>query len=499
MSLLPGASSRQEKEAFNHFQSYMANKLPGVFESEFWEKLVLQASVQETAVLQSTIALAAGQLGNEALTLTAYNRAIGGLGEHLKRQDTYALRVTLITCILFTSLEFLRGSRSTGESHLHNGLRLLRELPSQAGNPSSGGSQKKIIRLSRSLRSVDDSVVEAFTRMNVQFAVFGQGSEFLYQLGHDARNHGSSSYHVPLSFDRLGEARQWLDLLINGVLSLSSQADKHVTGQLKFPSNMRRMHKRIEAALEKWMLAFESSLQTVNATGSTRISIGLDVLRTYHTMTKIMAATCLRGRDETVYDKHTASFASLLYQVWGLWNRAAVAFRDTPSKFSFTTDMGFIPPLYFTALKCREPNLRRMAVDLLAKAPHIEGPWDGRIAAAVARRVMKLEEGDTFHDHELTASIVGASEVKDEAVTPSLPIVPASSRANKVIVHSDPTVREKARVEVRIYVRERVNKQWKWTCEVKELNVDVTPQLTTELRRVSRLNMEECTVRARVQ
>jgi hypothetical protein len=60
---------------------------------------------------------------------------------------------------------------------------------------------------------------------------------------------------------------------------------------------------------------------------------------------------------------------------------------------AFTFEMGIIPFLYFTAIKCRSPTVRRAAIHLLSKAtPQREGLWDARLMANIAKRMMEIEE-----------------------------------------------------------------------------------------------------------
>ena len=54
--------------------------------------------------------------------------------------------------------------------------------------------------------------------------------------------------------------------------------------------------------------------------------------------------------------------------------------------------MGVVPPLYFVALKCREPVVRRRAISLIKKAPERESIWKSLPTARIAERVLQLEE-----------------------------------------------------------------------------------------------------------
>jgi hypothetical protein len=57
----------------------------------------------------------------------------------------------------------------------------------------------------------------------------------------------------------------------------------------------------------------------------------------------------------------------------------------------FHFEMGILPPLYFTAIKCRAQRLRMRAFDLLRRAPRREGLWDREELVAVAGRVIEIE------------------------------------------------------------------------------------------------------------
>ncbi len=95
-------------------------------------------------------------------------------------------------------------------------------------------------------------------------------------------------------------------------------------------------------------------------------------------------------------------------------------------------DVGWIPPLYYTALKCRVHRVRLQAIRLLESASHREGIWDSKIAAAVARKVMEIEEDgfyrgmDTADDFSLS-SLPGLQDL-------SLPSLPLSARLCEVKV-----------------------------------------------------------------
>ncbi|KAG5983200.1 hypothetical protein E4U55_000541 [Claviceps digitariae] len=69
-------------------------------------------------------------------------------------------------------------------------------------------------------------------------------------------------------------------------------------------------------------------------------------------------------------------------------------YQSSRIKPSFSADLGIVPPLYVVATKCREPRLRRQAIQLLRSSARREGMWDSELAANIGEWVMHIEEFD---------------------------------------------------------------------------------------------------------
>lgn len=158
--------------------------------------------------------------------------------------------------------------------------------------------------------------------------------------------------------------------------------------------------KRLEASLGLWLQTFDVCFPaSTTAQGSRWVKLGIPLLRIHYSMASVMISACLEPGNEMLYDSHTISFASIVRQAVDLWNltlqehNIVNIWQDyIAPEPSFTAGTGFIPPLYFTALKCRVPKIRREAINLILSAPHREGLWDGLLAAQVANRIMMIEE-----------------------------------------------------------------------------------------------------------
>ncbi len=84
-------------------------------------------------------------------------------------------------------------------------------------------------------------------------------------------------------------------------------------------------------------------------------------------------------------------------------------------------DVGWVAPLFYTAVKCRVHRVRMQAVRLLELTSHREGIWDSKIAALVSRKVVALEEGDYY----AAAADAAAGATRDDSFAPCSRPTPA--------------------------------------------------------------------------
>ncbi|KAK0611229.1 hypothetical protein B0T14DRAFT_439375 [Immersiella caudata] len=449
---LPGLN-QQEYLAFDFFRTRTATKIPGVFGSDFWDTLVLQLSIGEPAVLHAVVALAATHrraiaLGHarrpslssnaniahmdsdEILALQQFNKAVAHL--RFKKKDKQSLRVTLVVCIVFTCIELTKGEIGPSQAHFQSGLKLLQEIQPEGFNAAP--------TIQPQSESVDERLAEAFIRLNIHSSIMGEGPDRTRMT--TAHNMPSMEYSAPLLFDSVSLARRHLDRLTQEIHGLSAEARRLALSCDDLPNRLVLDQQRLQRSAESWLHTFLLSLPRMEASEpegqeSQRVTLGVPLLLLHHSMISIMVATCLRRGDETVFDSHTAGFEAIMQQAINLWSKIARYMPFTlptgkPDHLSFTVDMGFIPPLYFTAFRCRVPRLRRLAIQLLVSAPHREGIWDGVVTAAIARRIMEMEEGDFYTNADIRFAEL--SPFSESIIEPSLPPddVPHVPNANRI-------------------------------------------------------------------
>ncbi|RBA18176.1 hypothetical protein FPRO05_11192 [Fusarium proliferatum] len=256
-----------------HTQSYFdwsvtraRKKIPGLFASEFWNKLVLQVSTQEDAVLYSLVALAsahksgmlspAGMPENENFTLQHYNAAIFQLQHHLVTGNKESIRIVTISCLIFICLEFMRSNIKTGADHLQNGLNLLPLFNSQ----SCLGDGALMLKAHN--ESIEDVITEAFLR--------------------------------------IGQSRFFPTLAVR-MLAISYSVT----------TTMLQKQRRIQKDLDCWLSLFKHSYEDIVIRDSEE-SLPLTLLRIHHATAYVMAGTCLAPSDELAYDLFKSSFDSVV-------------------------------------------------------------------------------------------------------------------------------------------------------------------------------------------
>ncbi len=444
------ASGTEANGYFEWFQCRTATKLPGTFLSRFWDTLLFQASLDEPAVLHAVLALSSvhkrgvlyantqPKIDNvpneqEQYTLNHYVGAIGYLQPHFLTKDRASIRVALITCVTFVSLELLRGHFNTAQTHLQNGLRILEEM-----QMFSGGNDGTL-RLKSCLGSTDDWILEAFSRLHLQVELLKHAYQHPCLLVQ-----ATCPATLAFVFHSMKEAWQQMGRLLNKIFRLTHQSRQQAVCEHESLGDRILLfedQQRIRTELARWLEMYEAFEKAMRGHSSAEEEKGYQLLYTYHTMTRIMVDTCLRPSEELAFDLHTDRFVLLIMQLTDLRTIASMTFpgKALPGDMSSSIiDMGWIPPLYFAVVKCRVHRIRLQAIKLLESSTHREGFWDSRTAACVARKVMETEERDFYKDIDTADDFSLPSSPSPQDL--SLPALPESYRIRdvEVVLSSEP-------------------------------------------------------------
>jgi len=405
-AFLSPAVSGEESPWIEFFSMRTGPALSNVLSHSFWSFDLPQLSASEPAIRHALIALSSAHARFEAdaannqivqnaidpnFVLRHYNEAIKQLKIHLSR-DPGSLDIAMLCCLLFISLECIYGNRILVIDHLQNGLNMLRSSLVQ-----DGGKEASSNTIAKSIRQ---EVRPLFHRLDSQTTLMGfSGSSLFYHMDK------LLTLSVPRSFDSFEHAKSSLDLLVASSLGFirSIHDGKHAeAGSVSLTGRTLQIHLLSEFSIWKNSMAnFVKSCKTLTE-DDYKIEKSL---RIQHTASFIWLARCTE-LEESGFDAYLPEFASIVK-----WSRALITPSSEPREPClhtrlaalsvtnvprFSLNMGYIPPLYLVAIKCRDPITRREAISILEETNGREGLWDARLHAKVARRLLEVEEASVL-------------------------------------------------------------------------------------------------------
>jgi Fungal specific transcription factor domain len=359
---------------------------------------------------------------NEKFVLRQYSKAIHNLTHAVpSARDTATTRVALVTCLVFIYLEFLRGHYTTAQTHLANGLKLLKEIEVHGHSPSNLPKD-----------SADDALTEAFSRICFQIQLMMHSSKHSHLY--------LPVYERELSspvFKSLNQARRHLQHLLNEIFHLTQQIkNRGIVEPTYSPLELVDRQRSIRESLASWLIKYKASKASVLADMPVRGAFAYELLQIYHTMASVMAHACLSPTDEWLYDSHTNDFVSMIMKLMFL-RKISPALSEAihgeiSGKSKTVMDLGWIPPLYYTAIKCRFHRVRLQAIKLLESTGplHKEGIWDSNIAACVARKVTEIEERGFYENSMVDDDFEFSSPPEEKDFL--LPVLPDRYRVHDV-------------------------------------------------------------------
>ena len=387
---------------FEYFQKHVVPQTNYYLESSFWNRLVFQLCHREPSVKHAVIALSSlHQYWELNGSVTSYEGDQNALRNHQKAlehakdlltraqsvevPDKDDIIAILAVCILFICFEHTVGRYSESVLHLINGRKILHKyFPPYA---------ERIIWNREFVDSHDVAELEdVFYRLQVSTVCFSQTSNSL-----ELNQVFLKGKRAPLPdvFASVQEARRHL-ILIDYRSLVIVEADRVPERVLDLDHCLT--HNTLAAMvaaekgdcledLQRWSELFRDL--SGRASESEDFEFGesesvYDFVRVFNLGVRI-SVNAEFTRDEMAYDAFVEDF-----RVLADYLKTMTEEQDEQGWFSLEAKL--LPLIFFCATKCREPNLRRQAISMLAMSKVREGGWEGIAATRVAERFMALEE-----------------------------------------------------------------------------------------------------------
>ncbi|KAL9067907.1 MAG: hypothetical protein Q9157_006654, partial [Trypethelium eluteriae] len=310
----------------------------------------------------------------DRFALMSYTKAINLLSRRLSG-DSQSVHVPLVACILFICLEFLRRDIDAAMTHMHSGFAILRARTNRI-------SQNKG-RPTKDENDVEETMLSMFARLRILSGLFGRPAPPMKVYEGPLQEVSDS----PLNINSFSEARTTLITRMAPCLVFV-----RICSQARYESTISSEYHVKQASLKTSLTEWKSSFEKWYAerkSNSKEDQLAANFLRLHYGITEIWVKLCLCP-NETAFDDYTDDFQEMVDLASTLTNAPLAIPEEFRSHFSF--EMGAVPALYFVAVKCRHPVIRRRAIGLLLSSPRREGLWDAYRAGRVAERVMLREE-----------------------------------------------------------------------------------------------------------
>jgi hypothetical protein len=380
--LTPEFESAEERRAFDYYRARSAPLIGSALDIEFWGGLVVKLSVREPVVRHAMLALSslheASSLGGvdtvgfqRSFAFAGYGKAISSMRQWDPQRSSEA--IPLLVCLLFVCIEFLLGDDPSSQLHICQGREILFRM--------------------EQTHSPDFALVKRFLApVYMRLSLPG-----FFRAGRPAPMppHLLGTTVVPAEFESLDQARSLLYYLVDDSLRITVEGkpavyDPNMTSE--HWEGLRSLQDRLHSQLRQWNISFAMLLASLPPTTSRTVSDTQRLLQILYEASTIWVATALQPL-EIAYDDHIPAFTSIVSNATALIQSGA--YQSPHRVFAFETEI--IAPLYWTAIKCRHPLLRRTALRLLMRDEmknRRENIWATQTVVAVASRVIELEEQD---------------------------------------------------------------------------------------------------------
>jgi uncharacterized coiled-coil protein SlyX len=286
-----------------------------------------------------------------------------------------------LVCYLFTCFDHLAGNYVQAIKHLRGGIELSRNIyqailkkHDALHDTKPSGVHGLIYEVTRQIRRLDMQA----TMFLIDWTPVDSEENYFSQLSVS-----------DTTFQSIEQAADHLQTLVTRVMRLRN------TGQDLSPlGNMPPLPPPFKGIilgqLESWSNLFENMLLQGDPYETASESHALIfLLRLQCTMAWTLVKS--HGSDKEMgFDNFLPQFrqcVALARDVATAHERYSGSLKPT-----FTPEVGILPVLYIIGVKCRDPIVRREALDILRRQPMQEAVWDSISTARVVERVIELEE-----------------------------------------------------------------------------------------------------------
>lgn len=311
---------------------------------------------------------------NHRDALSWYSRSVTSVRQHIER-GAVDVFVGLVSCVLFICIEALQGATAEALRLYDQGVHLILALRAQVASGAMPLAKAFLL---------EDTIVPIFVRLGAMaFTISGAPVTSLLP---------ETEHALTQEFVSLKSARDAIILLSTEAQLFESICEKNVFQASASHVPLKLIHRQmtLSAKLRSWHVAFTKLIASLRSKGrsSPEQTSTAALLCTYHETVFIILETCV-SPSRMLVDAYLPNFQTIIEQS-SIALDAYTQPDGTQPPFTFEISVGL--PIWFTCLRCREPGIRRMALDLLRRAPQVQGVYKLPPAVTFGEKVIILEE-----------------------------------------------------------------------------------------------------------
>lgn len=392
---IPG--DKDEHRYFQLFHEQVAVDLCGYFETPFWTQFILRECHREPAIKHEIIALSAlckasvarpgDRDSHRQFAFMQQSKALRCIRKDLSRGS---VRLALIASLIFSSFESFHGNVETATQHISSGVRLLDYWQNEKANIDKYNTGKGAAKLAHPPATVDPEISGVLARLELQILTFLTMNPVSDQTLEGTEDAEIGYIPIPDRFLSLEEGLPYaVQICMLSLHHVRKCAPYKTSPPTPFSDSIMHNKNILMSAISSWKSAFAPLFHTLSLNASSPEHLGalqFDVcVRVFETI--IATST---SADETIYDSFTERFQYIVNSSREILQKDHDLRVGAGPRLQF--DMGLIMPLFFTATRCRDGTVRRLAIALLRKWKGRNGVWDGVQAASVADWIVRIEE-----------------------------------------------------------------------------------------------------------
>jgi len=427
-------ASAAEKRSFHYFQSRTGRSLGKHFNLSFWGREVMQAAIYDPAIRHLVISLGAAyeafeaapydsrqrlektylestefalQQCNRSIRLLAAPSGVGPGGHQEPAEKVYRL---LTASILFIHFASMRGHLAEAIQHVRSAVKVLQDFENRAEEHSPSPGHSYPIPLSHLRALLASSYGQLRTMINL--TALEAGSQDLlacpdikpatvFTSVADAHSYVEKLYNAQLAFhqdaeinppttpERVDEIVARHSTLCRALISSESALEVFAASLTEQDQQQQQQNQHRKSSSPESGSDSDSHLNPKpDAHTNTDTHKAILVLRVYHILISVRSrlnAALRPEQRESAFDEFESDLDNMLHHC------EEILSGDQTQATCFS-GLGCVMPLHTITARCRNPRIRRRALNLLLGTSRREGLWDSQLTGRIAAQTMEIEE-----------------------------------------------------------------------------------------------------------